>query len=198
MLPVSEKTPLNAAVGEVASQDEGTGQELPRTEASSSSLHAFANQAKCCIGIGSLTLSFVTAKTGLVFSWSAVIVMCYLAWESVRLLIYCAAQVRRDHERQLKLAKDKGGSRGSGSWRGVALAAFGNFGWKVTFTVLLLAQLGLATTYANLAVNTLLKFTPASVGLQTAWACVRLTVDRGVSCQVSAFGSERWRPRAPR
>jgi proton-coupled amino acid transporter len=177
MLPVSEKTPLNAAAGEVASQDEGTGQELPRTEASSSSLHAFANQAKCCIGIGSLTLSFVTAKTGLVFSWSGVILLCYLAWEGVRLLVYCAAQVRRDHEQQLKLSKDgkgsKGGSgAGGGSWRGVALATFGDFGWKVTFTVLVLAQLGVATSYVDQAVTTLLKFTPVSVGLQRGMARV--------------------------
>lgn len=164
MLP-TEDTPLTAGSYSAPEDDHP----LPRTEAASSSFHAFANQAKCCIGIGSLTLSFVTAKTGLIFSWSGVVLLCYLAWEGVRLLVYCAAQVRRDRELQLKHAKDgkqpRAGGSGSGSWRGVSVAAFGSLGWKVTFTILVLAQVGVATSYVDQAVTTLLRFLPPALAV---------------------------------
>ena len=93
--------------------------------------------------------------------------LCYFAWEGVRLLVYCAAQVRRDHERerqQLKSSKEDskgaGAGEGGGSWRSVSEATFGGFGWKLTFIVLIVAQLGVATSYVDRAVATLLQFTP--------------------------------------
>jgi len=127
----------------------------------SSAVHAFANQLKCLIGVGSLTLPYVTAKVGIVLSLVGVLSLCYASWAGILLITYCAAHVRRRQAGGDGLlgtgpcgvdgSKGKGGEDGEGSdlWRAVAVSAFGNTGWSITLGILTLAQVGVASSYVD-------------------------------------------------
>jgi len=141
----TEQTPLK-------SKEEKGGAGPSSVKQYSTVFHAFANELKCLVGIGSLTLPYVTAQLGLVLSLVGVLVLCYFALEGIRLLVYCAAHEGRRvrHGADLLGGNGEGGQDGgSGSWRRVSIAAFGDWGWYVTLTALLCAQLGTATSYIN-------------------------------------------------
>ena len=110
----------------------------------STAFHAFINELKCLIGVGSLTLPFVTEQFGLFASLTGVLLLCYAAWEGIRLLIYCVAHDRRQRKSSLPGGGDDG-SEGAGAWRNVSEAAFGPVGWWLTLLSLVMAQLGVAT-----------------------------------------------------
>ena len=114
----------------------------------STAFHAFINELKCLIGVGSLTLPFVTEQFGLFASLTGVLLLCYAAWEGIRLLIYCVAHDRRQRKSSLPGGGDDG-SEGAGAWRNVSEAAFGPVGWWLTLLSLVMAQLGVATSYID-------------------------------------------------
>ena len=125
-------------------------------EGHSSPWHAFTNELKCLIGVGSLTLPYVTMKAGLMTSILGVLFLCYCAWEGIRLLIYCAAMELRTvpiSEKQdgssSSSSSSSRSSEGGGSWRRISEAAFGRTGWYVTFLSLTFAQVGVATSYVD-------------------------------------------------
>ena len=128
----NEGTPLKGAAAE---------EPKPKRRELSSPVHAFVNELKCLIGVGSLTLPYASVQVGLLASLVGVLVLCYLAWEGIRLFIYCAAHELRRERHGIDLLG--GGTHDDvhgSSWRRVSEAAFGRVGWIVTFTSLLLAQ----------------------------------------------------------
>lgn len=149
----------------------------PRVAASSRS-HAFLNQLKCLVGIGSLTLPYVTARVGLALSLLGVCSLGYLSWEGIRLTIYCVAHVRSQREEAIKgpkvpyPASQQRPRWEHELWRDVSFASFGGKGWAVTLLALLLSQLGVATSYLDqiVAVLTAGARLPRSTSHLIVWA----------------------------
>lgn len=162
----TEATPLKANAPKPATTassstnpSAGSSSSSAATREYSTTWHAFINELKCLVGIGSLTLPWATKHVGLALSLGGVLLLCYAAWEGIRLLIYCAADVLYGKS---TLGQTKGGGaaaashdEGSGSWKKVSEAAFGRVGWIITFISLTMAQVGMSTSFVDQACNTM-------------------------------------------
>jgi len=139
----------------------------------SSKWHAFFNELMCLVGIGSLSLPYVTAKVGVVLSLFGLALLSYCSWEGIRFVAVCAAEERKKQQADTPLT---GGATSKSAWYVVANAGFGRAGWNIVAGTLAIAQLGVATSYVDQVRGTLeyLLDIPNSVSLPLLWIILSL------------------------
>ena len=120
---------------------------VPNPEHSSGYAHAFANLLKTMVGSGILTLPYVTARVGIALSLVGLTLLAFLTQLAIRFVVRCAAQERRPYA--ILDETLTGNGHGGGSWQVVATAAFSTPGWAITSASLLVAQLGVASSYLD-------------------------------------------------
>ncbi|KAL1504461.1 hypothetical protein AB1Y20_010866 [Prymnesium parvum] len=149
--------------------------------------HAFANLLKTMVGSGVLTLPFVTARVGLLFSLLGLGAIAYLTQCGIRMVVTCAAAaLKAGAYRQLPPTDPA--DQGGGLWSLVGGAAFGAPGRVLTLGALLTAQLGVCASYLDFVAAAL--HTHAAVPPHAALAGVWLLLS--LLCLVRPLKAVSW------
>ena len=119
--------------------------------------HAFANLLKSMVGSGILTLPYVTARVGLGISLPGLAILAFFTQAAICALVRCATHCQT--AAYARLDKDHSAvGHGDSSWKVVSQAAFGDVGWLVTGTSLIVAMLGVTSSYLDFVGSTLMSY----------------------------------------
>ena len=118
-------------------------------------------------------------------SLSGLALLCYFSWMGICFVAYCTAAERTKRGQTIggKVAHDRG------AWHLISTAAMGKHGWTFTSTVLVVAQLGVSTSYVDqvhVHVHILVCVEGLACWLMTARPC------RGMLVSASSLVSLGW------